>query len=178
MQGLIIRNDHDELYHLLKRFKYENTTIINFDRHHDTHKHPEINNGSWAYHAIKDNLCSRYIWIPLENEHEIRYNEGIEDLSYLKISKRPFIISICYDYFIGLNLDTSLLEITNKFEKIFKHTYGTPLNFIYAARSPQWTNTKYLNLIDELLLKYTKAFDIPLSKLSQPIINQEKHPIP
>ena len=166
LNGLIIRNDHDELLILLERFKEKNKIVVNYDRHCDDCKNPKVDIGSWAYYGKKFGVIEKYIWVPA--------NEDIFDWIKIQISQyqlsrivRPIVLSICYDYLIGLKMDTGLVKkkLDGIFNDIKKHEFL--IQFVYASRSIEYCQLKYIVKIDELLTERFKEIGINLSPLSQ-----------
>lgn len=102
LKGLIIRNDHDELLILLERARATDQIIINYDRHSDCYRNKKVDVGSWGYYGKRWGVIKQFVWVPA--------NENLIDAIRIKLAKRklskirkPVIISICYDYFVGSN---------------------------------------------------------------------------
>ena len=144
LKGLIIRHDHDELLILLERMKWTDQVIVNYDRHSDCYKNKKVDNGSWGYYGMKNGTIRTFIWIPAkESLHDI-FRIFIAKLRLAWIRK-PVILSICYDYFIGLGLglglDINEAMIEEKIDAIIEDIkeMRISISFVYAARSPSWS---------------------------------------
>jgi hypothetical protein len=168
LNGIIIRNDHDELLILLERANMKNQIIINYDRHSDMYKNPHLDVGSWGYYGKKYKVINKLIWIPP--------NENIFNWIRIKIAKRrlskikkPVVLSICYDYLCGLNMKTSWEEIRGKIKDISDdiRKYGLSVLFIYASRSIEWCDESYIRKIDRIILDEFVQYGFHQSNLSQ-----------
>ena len=156
-EKIIIRNDHDELLIILKRFNLKNQNVINFDRHSDLYPNPEIDVGSWGYYGLKDGTIKNFIWIPtLENpmDHVVNLWGKIRILTV----RKEAIISICYDYLIGLGIKNTEDSIDQKISGIIKDIkrFNIKVQFIFFARSPQWCEIKYIGYAEKKLINEFK----------------------
>lgn len=151
---IIIRNDHDELLIILKRFNMKNQNIINFDRHSDLYPNEEIDVGSWGYYGLRDGTIKRFVWIPtLENplDHIINLWGKVRIFTV----RNEAIISVCYDYLIGLGVKNVNYESIDKnISGIIKNIkkFNINVQFVFFARSPQWCQIKYMEYAERRLI--------------------------
>jgi hypothetical protein len=166
LSGLIIRNDHDELLILLERVYAKNQTIVNYDRHSDDCPNEKIDIGSWAHYGKKFDVIGKYVWVPAVEAPLDVFRLGLAKWKIRKL-KEPIVLSICYDYLIGLGMDMEKIE--EKVDGIFEdiRNFGLSINFVFGARSAEYCRKDYIEHIDNLLIERFKTLGIHLSPLTQ-----------
>ncbi|MFH0732239.1 MAG: hypothetical protein V2A72_04890 [Candidatus Omnitrophota bacterium] len=97
--------DHHEFYHWMdekmnktKEIK-KGQTLILFDFHDDLNSSPYKNERTWVYHALKEGLISKLIWVlpPWEKELDRRFNNNKNKEIILKQAKAENIdVVFCY----------------------------------------------------------------------------------
>jgi len=169
LSGLIIRNDHDELLILLERFYQKDQVIVNYDRHCDDCPNEKIDIGSWAHYGKKFGVIKTYVWVPALETFFDWFRIRIARRRIKKI-KEPIVLSICYDYLIGLRMDMG--DVEKKIDGIFEdmRTFGLSIKFIFAARSTEYCHADRIKYVDELLVERFKDVGIMLSPLSQRLL--------
>ena len=170
---MIIRNDHDELLLLMERFRLHGQVIVNYDRHSDLYDNPQMDVGSWGLFGLKSGVIKKFIWIPA--------GEGVMDMvtrcagrTRLKLCKDPIVLSLCYDYFIGNGMKANLKDVSIKVTQILEDIKEKNVQFVFAARSPQWSDPALISAVDQILMNRFKDTFPFFQRLSQSPLTKKK----